>query len=167
MSTAIPGRILTPPERLRLRVTSTKVVPIVMAAAAMLATACARGSRSEASLPPSPPVVRVAMADYRFEHSPVLPKGRVVIRAPNLGEVDHELVLAGLPEDFPPIDEQLRGDVRRSVRTLATAARTPPGLTGTFAVDLPAGRYAFICFLPDPDGTQHFLKGMSSEFRVQ
>jgi hypothetical protein len=37
--------------------------------------------------------------------------------------------------------------------------------------ELTAGRYAFVCFLPDltegPDGTPHAFKGMVQEFTVQ
>lgn len=107
------------------------------------------------------------MSDYRFEHKPVFPQGRVVIRAPNAGAVDHQLTMVALPEDFPPIAEQLRSENRRAVATVALIPRTPPGRTGTLAVDLAPGRYALICYLEDPDGQQHFAKGMSSEFRVQ
>lgn len=51
---------------------------------------------------PSPPIVEVVMSDYRFEHKPVFPQGRVVIRAANAGRVDHELTMVALPEGFPP-----------------------------------------------------------------
>ncbi len=129
-------------------------------------TACSPSS-PDRYLPPSPPVVQIVMHDYRYEHPPVFPRGRVVIRAPNLGKVPHEIVVTEEREDAPPIDEQLRGDAPSAAPTFTVVAATPPGQTGTLAVDLVPGRYALICFLQDADGQQHSLKGMSSEFRVR
>lgn len=107
------------------------------------------------------------MREYRFEHAPLAVAGRVVFRLRNAGSSTHELVLVGLSEDFPPIDEQLRSEERQGVDTVVAIHDRPPGNRTTFASDLQAGRYAFICFVTDPDGVSHALKGMSSEFRVQ
>jgi hypothetical protein len=89
-----------------------------------------------------------------------------VFRVSNAGAEHHSLVLVGLEEDFPPIDEQLRGPDRRPAATFAHVPERPPGSRDTFAVDLTPGRYAFICFVRGPDGVSNALKGMSSEFRV-
>ncbi|HUP70256.1 MAG TPA: hypothetical protein VM142_10635 [Acidimicrobiales bacterium] len=107
------------------------------------------------------------MSDFRFTHSSVLAPGRTVFRARNAGRVNHELVLVPLPEGFPPIDKQLRGSTRRRLPNLAFIPPRRPGTTSVFAVDLVAGRYAFICPIADTDGVAHFLKGMSSEFVVR
>ena len=106
------------------------------------------------------------MADYRFEHQPEVPPGRTVFRVVNAGAEPHSLVLVGLEEDFLPIDEQLRSENRRGAATFAQLPERPSASRDTFAVDLEPGRYAFICFLRGPDGVPHYLKGMSSEFRV-
>lgn len=106
------------------------------------------------------------MTEYRFEHQAVVPPGRTVFRVVNAGGEPHSLVLVELEEDFPPIDEQLRGSTRRGVPTYAQVPERPPGSRDTFAVDLEPGRYAFICFVAGPDGISHSTKGMSSEFRV-
>lgn len=134
----------------------------LVAAAALLAAACAR---AEAPLPPSPPVVDVTMLEYRFEHGPV-PGGRVVFRITNVGRVPHRLSLVPLPADLPPIVEQLRGSERQVLATLATIPETPPGGSGTFAVDLEPGRYAMICFIVEPGGRSHAREGMATEFRI-
>ena len=107
------------------------------------------------------------MSDYAFRHPPEAPPGRVVFRVTNAGALPHSLVLVELPEDFPPVDEQLRSDVRRPVANLARVPERPPGSRDTYAVDLIPGRYAMACFVTDPDGVSHALKGMSSEFRVR
>ncbi len=107
------------------------------------------------------------MSEYRFEYQPAVPSGRVVFQVVNVGRVDHKLSLLPLAEDFPPIDAQLHGPERVVMSPFADVPLRPPGATGTFAVDLePGRRYAFICFLRDPDGQPHALKGMNSEFRA-
>jgi len=106
------------------------------------------------------------MREYHFDHPPQVPAGRVVFRVHNGGSVTHEAILVALPEDVPPIDQQLRSATRVGVDTIATLRNRAPGSNGTFAADLTTGRYAFVCFLMDPDGVSHALKGMASEFRV-
>ena len=106
------------------------------------------------------------MAEYRFDHQAEIPPGRTVFRVVNAGAESHSLVLVGLEEDVPPIDEQLRSPNRRGAATYAQVPERPPGSRDTFAVDLEPGRYAFICFVRGSDGISHSLKGMSSEFRV-
>lgn len=107
------------------------------------------------------------MRDYRFEHAGSVPSGRVVFTVRNAGTVVHELVLVELPEDFPPIAQQLRSDERRGVDTLAAVRARAPGTRDTFGSDLSPGRYAFICFIQGADGVPHWQKGMTSELRVR
>lgn len=133
-------------------------------AAAAVLTACQAGER----WPPSPPVHNVVMDEYRFTlDRPSLQPGRMVIRVANHGQLSHELVLVDVPPDLPrSVDEQLRSEERLAVATRAYLRPRPSGATGVFAVDLRPGRYALICFLEDPDGKIHAVKGMNAEFRV-
>lgn len=128
------------------------------------AASCQKTARS---LPPAPAKVVVAMSENRFAYKPPRSTGRVVFEARNDGRVDHELVLVIVPEELPPLDEQLRSGTRRVIATLASVPRRQPGRRGTFAVDLEPGRYGIICFVQDADGVQHAQKGMSSEFRLR
>ena len=102
------------------------------------------------------------MADYSFQHPPEVAPGRIVFRISNAGARVHSLVLVELPEDLPPIGEQLRSDTRQPVANLARLPERPGGSRDTFAVDLVPGRYGMVCFVTDPDGVSHALKGMSS-----
>jgi hypothetical protein len=120
---------------------------------------------SDPPLPEAPQHLEVTLEDYRFVYDQAVPRGRVVVHVRNAGQVQHQLALNAIPEDFPPIDEQLRGETRRATRPIIDVTR-PPGADAVFAVDLEPGRYAFICFLEDADGIRHYLKGMSAEFRV-
>lgn len=119
-----------------------------------------------AALPKGPAVVDVVLDEYSFAVEGEMARGRVVVRADNAGGEDHEILVVFLPKGVPPIREQLAGDERRTVASMAQTARLPAGAEGGFAVDLGPGRYAFLCFIEAPDGTPHALKGMAWEFRV-
>lgn len=146
---------------------SARLPACLALAVVVLVASCGRQDHRGPALPASPPVIDVVQLEYRFEHTGSIPRGRVVIRAANHGRLAHDLTLARLPPDFPPIDEQLQGSARRVVPTVASLLAHQPGTTGTFATDLSPGRYAFICFVEDADGVRHSVKGMSSEFRVR
>ena len=118
-------------------------------------------------MPPRPAVVPVVLREYRFDYEPPAAPGRVVFRVRNGGKLSHELLLLPLPEDFPPIREQVRGKTRRAVGTLAFLKPLRPRRSGVFAVDLKPGRYAMVCLIEGPRGETHAMKGMTSEFRVR
>lgn len=143
------------------------VVPFgLLAGVALLITACDAAAGSN-DLPASPPVVTVTMTDDHFAYAGPIHAGRTVFVAVNKGHVVHRLELVPLPKDFPPITVQLHGSERRPVQIMASTPYTSPGQTGSFAVDLPPGRYAFISFLIDRDGVSQALKGMATEFMVR
>lgn len=131
---------------------------------------CAPGSSGAAERPPAPappPVVEVTMVDYRFQFDTPVPAGRVVFQVKNAGQEPHDLIMVPLPEDLPPIDEQLRGTERRFVEPYAGIYEREPGDTGTFAVNLvPEQRYAMVCSVVADDGEPHWMKGMATEFRT-
>ena len=107
------------------------------------------------------------MEEYRFVFRAPAAPGRVVLRARNTGRQEHELVLLPLPEDFPPIAEQLKGRQRRLVGTLAFVQPLHAGKEGVLAVDLRRGRYAIVCLLEDREGVRNAERGMATEFRVR
>lgn len=128
------------------------------------AGACQAGATP---LPPRPPHVDVAMDEMSFDHPDTLPAGRIVLEIENVGDLEHRLILIRLPDDFPPIQEQIRGDERRRVAPLAGIPDLPPGAHKRLAADLEPGRYALVCMHEDPDGVTHAEKGMASEFQVR
>jgi len=135
----------------------------ISAVVGLLAAGC---HPAPALLPPPPATVEVSMSEYRFDHRPV-PAGRVVFRLGNVGRIPHRFALVPLPEDFPPIEQQLHGEEREVVEPLASVPDVPPGGRGIVAADVKQGRWAMICFIVDPDGTSHALKGMATEFRIR
>ena len=106
------------------------------------------------------------MREYAFDHPAVAPSGRVVVQVDNAGSLTHQLVMVKLPEELPPLAEQLRSETRQAVDTIANLIDRPAGSRNIIAVDLEPGRYGLVCFVRADDGLQHHAKGMSSEFRV-
>ena len=140
-----------------------------MAAASCLAVLVAScgGPSDEAPVPPAPSVVDLRMSEYRFDYERSIPPGRVVFRVHNRGRRRHEVILVPLPENFPPIEKQLRSNKRHPLGTLAFLHPLRPGARESFAVDLAPGRYGIVDFLEGSDGKRYALKGMTSEFRVR
>lgn len=156
-------KLCLPRPRLTRRILSLIRPTACLLVSVLVFVSCAR---AEPPLFSGPPVLTVTLDEMSFGHSPNAPRGRVRMRMENVGRIDHRLVLAPLPEDFPPITQQLSGEERRPITPIAGIPDRAPGETGQFAVDLVPGRYALICFYVDPDGKSHADKGMASEFRV-
>lgn len=132
----------------------------------LLAVSCSPG-QTGGPLPPSTPTVEVDILDDNLTHDEPVPAGRVVFRVTNAGEAGHRLTLVPLPEDYPPILRQLRGDERRSAELLARVPHLQSGESGSFAVDLVEGqRYALVDFSEAADGTMHGRLGVAGEFRA-
>lgn len=127
-----------------------------------------RGSSRPTALPRPPTEVAVGLSEYAFVHEPTVPAGRALFRPYNRGQANHEVLLIRLPEGLTgTIQDQLRSSTRRPVETVEVVAGLRPGESAVFAVDLLPGRYGFVCFVDDPDGTSHASKGMTSELTVE
>jgi len=110
------------------------------------------------------------MEDYSFSFPQgSLTSGRIVFRADNVGQVDHELTLVALPKNLPgTLDQQLHSETRRAVLPLTILPARGPGRSGFFSIDLSPGRYGFVCFVTNPgDDESHALKGMNAELTVE
>jgi hypothetical protein len=114
--------------------------------------------------------VIMTLRDYNFFLSRPLAAGKHVIEVRNEGTQWHEFELVRLAPGKTPQDV---------IAFIDHGVGDPPGLplggisplavggTSYMPVDLPPGRYALICFLPDiKDGKQHFDHGMVQEFVV-
>lgn len=133
--------------------------------ALLVADGCA--SAKTEYLPPSSPTVIVAMREFQFDYDKAIPSGRVVLRFDNRGKLAHKVQILPLDDDFPSIEEQIRGDQRRFVPPYAQIFPKAPGESGSVALSLsPGHRYAFICQMFESDGESHAFKGMASEFRA-
>lgn len=111
--------------------------------------------------------------DFAFKFSDDIAAGDHVFRFNNGGEQLHEAVLIKLDgeatvdefasyfgPDAPPGPPPGAG--------VAGVVALEPGMSQSFKASLDAGRYAFICFLPDPSTeAPHFTMGMQQTFEVR
>lgn len=143
------------------------VILLLVVASGLAAAGCSGGQAGE-PLPPSAPTVEVRLLDNDLAFEEPVPAGRVVFRVENAGEAVHQLALLPLPEDFPPIHEELANDTPRSVRSFARVPSLQPGETGMFAADLaPEQRYALVDFSESSEGRMHAKLGVAAEFRTK
>ena len=107
--------------------------------------------------------------------------GPAVVQLANIGTEFHEMAMLrkddGVTESFDELlalpEEQFGEKV-----TFVGSAFAAPGETGSAVVDLAAGDYLAVCFVPvgatpdalaaggAPDGPPHFMQGMEQEFTV-
>jgi hypothetical protein len=141
---------------------------LVTILALLLLSSCSDTKLDRPAAPAPPPQIEVAMKEFRYSQSArAIPAGRVVFRLDNEGKQPHQPDLLILPDDLPPILEQLRGSVRRTIPSLVNNPGQSPGIDSAITVDLEAGRrYAFVCHAKTPQGEDHSRLGMAWEFRA-
>jgi hypothetical protein len=111
---------------------------------------------------------------FTFDTAAASEGGQIAFAAENVGEQEHELGLARIPADAD-INELLMSEEEPEGLEFFGAVFASPGETPNLVLTEPldAGRYIFVCFLPDTeegvgeDGTPHAFKGMVSEFTVE
>jgi uncharacterized cupredoxin-like copper-binding protein len=112
----------------------------------------------------------MTLRDYTFFLSRPLTAGKHVIEVRNEGTQWHEFELFQLAPGKTPQDVIAfidRGIGEPPGMPLGGVSPLGAGKTSYAHVDLEAGRYALICFLPDhKDHRQHFEHGMIQEFEV-
>ena len=114
--------------------------------------------------------VEMTLVDYDFKLSAPLTPGRHVVRVTNAAKQPHELVFVRLephktPADFARWGEHQVGPAPGTLHGGISAIM--PGTVADVSVDLPAGDYALICFVPDmKDGKAHYVHGMSKRIKI-
>lgn len=130
--------------------------------------------------------VSITARDYAFEGAPdSLDAGIVAIEFGNNGSEFHEVAVLRKNDDVTESFEELLALPEEEAMAKATMVGiefAEPGGSGTTFVDLSAGDYAFICFIPvgaTPEnlpalesgefegGPPHFTQGMIAEFTVE
>lgn len=162
----------THPPRVRIR-RGGRFRPAGLALLATVAAAC--GPTAQAGEPgTSLPETTVVADDYRFE-VPDIEAGPVRLRLDNVGQEAHHAQLFAL-HDGVDVDD-LQAALAAEDDALLAAMGSFAGGTGTVSpgqdswadgiVELSAGAYAFVCFIPAADGMPHVGKGMLELFEVQ
>jgi plastocyanin len=124
--------------------------------------------------------VDVAAVDYAFEGAPAtIPAGTTIgFNFSNEGSELHEMVLLRKNEGTTESAEELLDLPERKAMkkvTFAGASFGPPGESDASFLELEAGDYMMVCFIPvgttgenkEGDGPPHFTEGMFAEFKVE
>lgn len=117
-------------------------------------------------------LVDVTASEYSFSFDKSkLTSGNFALRVTNSGKEEHELVLIKNDTGKPIFDVLASaGDEEPAgITFVGSVDGIAPGASKTLAfatLPLASGNYAFVCFIPDPQGTPHFIRGMSADFVV-
>ena len=124
--------------------------------------------------------VDVAAVDYGFEGVPeTIPADTTVgFNYSNEGNEMHEMILLRKnPDTTESAEELLRMPERKAMNKVAFvgASWAPPGQSDASFMQLEAGDYMMVCFIPtgttgegqEGDGPPHFTEGMFTEFTVE
>lgn len=126
-------------------------------------------SRRQGSLPPGD--TTITLSDFTFTLSAPLTAGRHAIRVVNAGSQPHESVFVRLApgKTGKDVAHWVNAGMHGPPPGAPFAGSSPmaPGHENTVLVDLPPGRYALLCFMPDvSDGRLHAMHGMIHDFTV-
>ena len=114
--------------------------------------------------------VDVKLVDYNFQVTPALTAGHHVLRIENAGPQPHELAIVRLEPGKEPLDFGkwgLKPTGAAPGKMFGGVSAIMPGTHAFVTVDLPAGAYGLICFVPDmKDGKPHFVHGMVQRITV-
>ena len=112
----------------------------------------------------APKSLSVDMGDFFFDpKNATAAAGKVKLKAPNKGNVPHELVLLQTTQDPAKLKTKSNGEVdEEAYKSPGEIGETPAGKTGTKTVSLQTGKYAMICNLPG-----HYKAGLSGSLQVE
>lgn len=116
----------------------------------------------------------VLLQDFEFEAPATMPSGEVTLQVANNGPQPHEMGVLKLDEGFT-IDDlvaSLQSEEEPTGPPPVTSAGglgvIPAGAEGFAVLNLEAGTYALLCFVPDTEtGQPHAALGMVGSFTVE
>lgn len=139
---------------------------------ALLAMFAACAPRPDAAPVAVPQDVTFTATDFAFAGPDSIMSGFTTVRLVNNGHQDHHLILGKLEEGKTLQDLVTFGKEHPGAEPPFLTWRGAAGAVGASGssagtVDLAAGNYVAICFMPDPtDGRDHLSKGMIKELVV-
>jgi uncharacterized cupredoxin-like copper-binding protein len=147
-------------------------VPALVAAFALIATACSTSQAAQDSdstavaKAAAPNVVVVKTSDYAFEAPDTVRAGLTTLRlVTNPGQEMHQVGVIRLDSGKTPADlfnaMKSPGPMPKWAVEVAGVNPPAPGQTAEATLNLAAGNYLLVCFVPSPDGVPHIAKGMS------
>jgi uncharacterized cupredoxin-like copper-binding protein len=142
----------------------TGITLLTLAAVALVAVACAGKAAAI-------PTVSIGAADYSFALPDSIPGGLTQIQFTNTGKEAHHAQFARLNDgvtvqQFQAALPQGPSAVIPLVTFTGGPAPVGPGGQSEAVVELTAGQYLLLCFVPSPDGVPHVAKGMVKPLAV-
>ncbi len=119
-------------------------------------------------VPADATTIDAELVDYAFELSEdTVEAGTIVINVTNTGEYPHELLIIGLPEGAT-VEEVFDDPSLESEVKFYGVAFAMPGEEATqmVLVGLEPGTYTLICFVDEPEGIPHAMRGMVAELTI-
>jgi len=121
---------------------------------------------------PSPiPMITIRAADYSFTGPTALQAGLVTITLENDGQEPHHIQLVRLNDgvtmaQFEAALQQSDTAIFPLIQLAGGPGAVAPGQRQQVTVQLIAGHYVLLCFVPDSMGMPHFAKGMVAALEV-
>jgi hypothetical protein len=149
-------------------------IAVAIAVVAVLFGACGKNDNpSVDSSTPAPAEINVTTKDFQFATAPttVAVENLAKLTVKNEGTQAHEAAILKLG------DAKTVEDIKTFLGSKTPAGPPPfavaggvtaidPGASASVTQSLPAGSYAFICYVAGQDGVPHFAKGMLTGFSV-
>lgn len=111
--------------------------------------------------------ITVTADEYSFELSEEPQAGPATFSLDNVGEEDHELILAKIAEGST-FDEAIKAQGEKGTTESIEFLEAPAGeeAPNTITTELTAGNYGMLCSLETDDGEPHFELGQQEEFEI-
>jgi hypothetical protein len=137
------------------------------------AAAPAPAPAAAAAAPAAPNVVNIVASDYKFDAPATIPAGVTTLHLTNTGKEPHQANLIRLDSG------KTYADMMTGMKNMKPGS-PPPGWVvmaggpnavvangaADVTVNLAAGNYAIVCFIPDAKGVPHAQKGMTHALTV-
>lgn len=167
-----------------------KVVPLIFVWALVILSACSPAAPTAAptmpatSLPEtvvkeqepveiSIPEVKIEAADYSYSGPETIQEGWTRVILTNSGQEPHHVQFLRLNDgvtlqQFEEALKQGEGPALAMTKQVGGVGAIHPGGTASAVINLPAGKYVILCFIPSPDDhVAHVAKGMVASLDVQ
>lgn len=119
---------------------------------------------ADAAEPAAVSAVTITATDFAFDSPAEVPAGLTTLRLVNQGPSIHHVQLVKLAEGKTVDDfmAALKAGGPPPKWAVMAGGPNPPerGDTSSTTMDLEAGNYAMVCFVPSADGVPHLIKGM-------
>ena len=128
------------------------------------------GGSAAVSSHPDPAAITVTASDFSYEAPDTIASGTTTVHLVNRGKELHQVQLIKLEEGktLADVAQALKsgGPPPSWVKFVGGPNAAAPGQETQATSVLAPGQYAYICFIPSPDGVMHAAKGMARPFTV-